>query len=195
MPSEHHEHPGWMGMWTGDALPVVATDRYYPEMPPALPGETNIQYTDRLSGADGTGRSPYDHRRFRQCSIGFHDECSDPTGEQCECPCHDGGGRVLRGAAGVHTYAELEDQVERLDASLNTTLQQKDQWHDAAVQAERDILDLKAENARLTAKLVARAPLIEAAFKLGVVWDTPDHGDVIPWINDIARAVRKLKES
>ena len=49
------------------------------------------QYTNRLTGADGTGRRPYDHVRFRQCSIGYHGECSqrgNPLPE-CECPCHD----------------------------------------------------------------------------------------------------------
>ncbi|HTY35375.1 hypothetical protein [Mycobacterium sp.] len=53
-----------------------------------LPGETPDAYTDRLTGADRTNRRPYDHRRNRQCSIGYHDECSDPVGETCECPCH-----------------------------------------------------------------------------------------------------------
>lgn len=24
----------------------------------------------------------------RQCSIGYHEECSDPDGETCRCPCH-----------------------------------------------------------------------------------------------------------
>lgn len=193
MPSEHHDHPGWMGMWTGDALPVVATDRYYPEMPPGLPGETSAQYADRLTGADQTGRSPYDHRRFRQCSIGFHDECSDPTGEQCECPCHEVA--PLRMAAGVHTNEEWEAQAWRLDASLTTALQEKDQWHDAAVQAEGDIRDLHRAVAKLTNQLDEQSPVVRAAIKLTERWDTPDHGDVIPWINDVARAVRKLKES
>ena len=58
------------------------------DMPPQIEGETDAQYTDRLSGADGTGRKPYKERRLRQCSIGWHDECSDPRGEKCECPCH-----------------------------------------------------------------------------------------------------------
>ena len=61
---------------------------YYPEMPPVFDGETAAQYTDRLTGADGTNRVPYNHRRKRQCSIGWHNECSDPDGEECECPCH-----------------------------------------------------------------------------------------------------------
>lgn len=25
---------------------------------------------------------------FRQCSIDYHSECSDPNGYECECPCH-----------------------------------------------------------------------------------------------------------
>lgn len=62
---------------------------YYPNMPPWLEGEQRDAYTDRLTGADGTGRQPYNHRRFRQCSIGWHFECTDPNGEECECPCHD----------------------------------------------------------------------------------------------------------
>ena len=64
------------------------TGRFYPDMPPALEGETADQYTNRLTGADKSGNRPYDHRRNRQCSIGYHDECSDPEGESCGCPCH-----------------------------------------------------------------------------------------------------------
>jgi hypothetical protein len=70
--------------------PPVDRAEWYPDMPPALDGETDAQYTDRLTGADGTGRRPYDHSRNRQCSIGWHDECSDPAGVTCECPCHRG---------------------------------------------------------------------------------------------------------
>lgn len=71
---------------------TIEKGRWYPEMPPALNGETPEQYTDRLTGADRTDRRPYDHKRNRQCSIGCHDECSDGrygdyTGE-CECPHH-----------------------------------------------------------------------------------------------------------
>lgn len=66
----------------------VIRGRYFPEMPPALPGEDDHAYTDRLTGADRTDRRPYDHRRNRQCSIGWHGDCSDPFGIDCECPCH-----------------------------------------------------------------------------------------------------------
>jgi hypothetical protein len=62
-------------------------------MPPKYVDETTDQYTDRLTGADRTDRRPYDHNRYRQCSIGWHDECSatrtDDTGPGgCECPHH-----------------------------------------------------------------------------------------------------------
>lgn len=68
----------------------IERGRWYPNMPPALPGETDEQYTNRLTGADRTDRVPYDHSRNRQCSIGYHEECSDRhnTGE-CGCPCHE----------------------------------------------------------------------------------------------------------
>ena len=29
-----------------------------------------------------------DPTRNRQCGLGWHDECSDPLGEVCECECH-----------------------------------------------------------------------------------------------------------
>lgn len=67
----------------------VERGRWYPAPPPALDGETgDTAYTDRLTGADGTDRIPYDHHRNRQCSIGYHSECTDPAGEVCQCPHH-----------------------------------------------------------------------------------------------------------
>lgn len=66
----------------------TTTGRFYPQMPPALEGESSEDYTKRLMGASGSAPRPYDHKRNRQCSIGYHDECSDPEGESCECPCH-----------------------------------------------------------------------------------------------------------
>lgn len=64
----------------------VKRGRWYPAPPPGLPGETGDTYTNRLLGSDKTGRVPYDHQRNRQCSIGYHSECS--CGPACECPCH-----------------------------------------------------------------------------------------------------------
>lgn len=67
----------------------IVKGRWYPKSAPALDGETAEQYTDRLTGADGTNRRPYDHSRNRQCSINYHDECSDRSNSgECGCPCH-----------------------------------------------------------------------------------------------------------
>jgi hypothetical protein len=58
--------------------------RWYPNQPPALPNETDDAYTNRLLSG-----SVYDHKRNRQCSIGWHAECSDREHSgQCECPHH-----------------------------------------------------------------------------------------------------------
>jgi hypothetical protein len=76
--------------------------RWYPEMPPHLPGETLAQYTDRLVGTTGEKRVPYDHFRYRHCALGWHEECiylkpkghgsmrslADDRRFPCECPHH-----------------------------------------------------------------------------------------------------------
>lgn len=92
---------------------TVEQRRWYPSPAPALDGETDDGYTSRLAGACGPAAIPYDHVRNRQCSIGWHLECSEhvrlpPAGaaspaawiaaqreEQaalgagnCQCPCH-----------------------------------------------------------------------------------------------------------
>ncbi len=46
------------------------------------------KYTDWCTGADGTGKQPYQRQRNRQCSIGYHEECSHASGGPCGCPCH-----------------------------------------------------------------------------------------------------------
>lgn len=73
----------------------IVIGRWYPNQPPALPGEDDDAYTNRLLGAGGATR-PYDHSRNRQCSIGWHDECSDrrnigaiDKADGCGCPCHE----------------------------------------------------------------------------------------------------------
>lgn len=58
------------------------------EMPTPAEGEDVPEYTDWCTGADGTRKQPYQRPRNRQCSIGYHGECSDPKGENCGCPCH-----------------------------------------------------------------------------------------------------------
>lgn len=62
--------------------------RKFPRLPPRKPGESNNAYTNRLTGADGKGGA-YKENRFRACCMGWHDDCIDPYGEDCECPCHD----------------------------------------------------------------------------------------------------------
>jgi hypothetical protein len=89
-----------------------AKARWWPRKPPKLPGEDSAAYTNRLIGctADGTpapGDYPYDHPRNRQCSIGFHDECSEnrlpelatdaelrASDRSCHCPHHTTIGRL-----------------------------------------------------------------------------------------------------
>lgn len=70
--------------------PDIVKGRWYPMSPPALPGETDETWTDRMLGREGEDRRPYDHSRNRQCSISFHEECSDRSHSgDCGCPCHD----------------------------------------------------------------------------------------------------------
>jgi hypothetical protein len=68
--------------------PATERGRWYPCPPPALDGEDADAYTNRITGADRTGREPYDHMRYRECSMGYHTTCSDPAGTSCGCPCH-----------------------------------------------------------------------------------------------------------
>ena len=50
---------------------------------PPEPGESATDWTMRvLSHAS-------EHGTYRQCSIGWHDECSQGTAGDCECLCHD----------------------------------------------------------------------------------------------------------
>jgi hypothetical protein len=68
---------------------------------PTAARAAGISYTDYLTGAGQKSkgvsfqRDPetneeyvYTPHRNRQCSIGHHEECSDPEGETCGCPCH-----------------------------------------------------------------------------------------------------------
>jgi hypothetical protein len=93
----------------------VVKGLWYPEMPPMLGDEDIDHYTQRLTGSLGYELCPYDHHRKRQCSIGFHDECSDPRGERCKCPCHQGGSTEETVAAAV-----LRSAVATIVASSGT---------------------------------------------------------------------------
>lgn len=52
-----------------------------PFLPVRQIDETDAQYTDRLIAERKPGV-------FRQCSIGWHEECSDPQGAECACEHH-----------------------------------------------------------------------------------------------------------
>lgn len=90
---------------------------HYPEMPPRLVNETDDEYTDRLTGADQSGNRPYNHPRGRQCSIGYHAECSQRTEEGstigavglCHCPHH----LDPRLAAGLPHLVEFAEATAR----------------------------------------------------------------------------------
>jgi hypothetical protein len=95
-------------------MTTTTTDRarWYPSPAPALDGEDAGAYTDRLTGADKTDRRPYDHPRNRQCSIGYHMECSAWRDDDsaCGCPCHSDRFQIAK--ADVTT--QLADGAERL---------------------------------------------------------------------------------
>lgn len=64
---------------------------------PIAAKDAGVSYTDYLTGAHDKGpfnaaedgaNYVYTPHRNRQCSIGYHEECSDPEGEQCGCVCH-----------------------------------------------------------------------------------------------------------
>lgn len=56
---------------------------------------------------------------FRQCSIGWHEECSDAYGEECKCSCHAPGITLTRDQLESWAGRALTDEeVEALDTSI-----------------------------------------------------------------------------
>lgn len=98
----------------GAAKMREALEAYDPPMPPRLEDESDEAYTNRLLGAYGM-QTPYKERRFRQCSIGYHDECSDPEGERCQCPCHQFG-RLREAALASSAGRETSKRLRLLEA-------------------------------------------------------------------------------
>lgn len=75
--------------------------------------ETAAAYTDRLLTL------ARQHGTFRQCSIGYHDECSDQYGESCNCSCHALGIELTRDQLEAWAGRELNDEeVEALDMAI-----------------------------------------------------------------------------
>lgn len=145
---------GWLGA-RHTTPPVVIKGTWFPYGPPSLPGESDAAYTDRLTGAAAVKylrehgadmprltaedilkaqvppevAVPYDHMRNRQCSIGYHDECSDPHGVDCECPCHrlppegtvieiDGGRTMIAAPLGSPDDGPVEKILDEVIAEL-----------------------------------------------------------------------------
>lgn len=64
------------------AIHIIANPDAEPMLPPRRHGESDADWTDRIIfERRGSGRR-------RQCSIGWHLECSDPYGQECTCGCH-----------------------------------------------------------------------------------------------------------
>ena len=72
-----------------------------------LDGETDAEWTDRLVRDRMPGKR-------RQCSIGWHSECSDPDGDECTCPCHWYGLEYY-----IAAIIELEDENARLRVAVS----------------------------------------------------------------------------
>lgn len=83
-----------------DAVFRILQERDMPAYPDSA-RDAGVEYTDYLTGAGAhakgfnfatdpkTGKNyVYTPERNRQCSIGYHEECTDPSGETCGCPCH-----------------------------------------------------------------------------------------------------------
>jgi hypothetical protein len=73
---------------------VTPAGRWYPELPPRLPGEDAVGYEIRLTAGGG----PFDHARSDHCATGRHGQCGAVRGE-CQCPHHADPAPVLSAGA------------------------------------------------------------------------------------------------
>jgi hypothetical protein len=64
--------------------PAARPGRWYPELPPRLPGENIAGYQTRLTA----GAGPYDHARSDDCATGRHGACRAGAVRDCQCPHH-----------------------------------------------------------------------------------------------------------
>lgn len=99
----------------------VVRNTHYPEMPPRREGEDQDAYTNRLIGAGGRD-TPFNHSRGRQCSIGYHGECSQrvdgstigAVGGGCRCP-HHGDPRLAAGLSHIVSFAGAAERGQCVD--------------------------------------------------------------------------------
>ena len=92
---------GWRGM--AEKL-ATALESWDPPLPPKLPNETPRDFTDRL-----LSKGAYLEHRNRQCSIGYHDECTDQNGYDCKCPCHSFPDLRKRSLSEFRTMKEMQE--------------------------------------------------------------------------------------
>jgi hypothetical protein len=104
------------------------------------PSSWGKSYTDWLSSK---GR---ENGVNRQCSIGWHEECSDPDGERCRCLCHDGATMwtveghpegadhvITRAEPGEHRWPPVEGEPEGTWAYWVLALDEEDAGRRAKV--------------------------------------------------------------
>lgn len=81
---------------------------------PPLPDETAASYTGRLLAEARKAGT------FRQCSIGYHEECSDRYGDECKCSCHADGITLTRDQLESWAGRALTDEeVQWLDGNIS----------------------------------------------------------------------------
>ena len=102
------EEVTWDWRGTGTRTPRVEMSVLYPHRH----AETIAAWTDRiLTHSRG-------HEVNRQCSIGWHDECSNPSGTECQCLCH---------GAGVDWYS-VEGHAENGLTTITRVEKGKHHW-------------------------------------------------------------------
>lgn len=140
---------------------TAMTGTYYPEMPSWEDGEGSASYTNRVLGCGGNP-SPYNHNRNRQCSIGFHSECS----QRADHPKL--GGRTTLGATGRcqcphHTDHRLEAAFLHVRPYLTHLTGEDNRSFSAAIDVLIDAMaDMDAPLRRLAQSWRENGGLIEA---------------------------------
>jgi hypothetical protein len=84
-----------------DEVQMTETRVSMPALYPTRPDEDAVAWTNRVLSHSR------EHGVNRQCSINWHEECSDPRGEECMCLCHDEGVSVYS----VEGHPEGDKQV------------------------------------------------------------------------------------
>lgn len=146
----------------------------------AEPDETPEHFTDRLT------RLGSERGVNRQCSIGWHYECSDPEGEQCRCACHPE--RVARRAIPLPDepgyYMGFEGRVFELDTGgawrygADDEVDPRDDSPLTRLVPEKALAQAEAKLRRIRASLAAylehRQSIEDLAVAVGVILGDPE---------------------